>query len=234
MNTPLKSFHSPTGTQRTTPSATIFIIDDDPSVRKSLSRLLQSVGYDVVVFESAREFLDHPQVVPSQSTLSNPQAPLGCVVLDIRMPGLSGLDLQNELLAKTDYCMPIIFITGHGDIPMSVKAIKKGAVDFLSKPVDQKDILEAVREALAKDFMARQKYAEHVEAKVHLQKLTPREREVLGLVIEGKINKQIADELGIALITAKVHRGIVMKKMGVDSVPDLVRKTECATRQRLV
>ncbi|MDA3926754.1 MAG: response regulator transcription factor [Kiritimatiellae bacterium] len=211
-------------------TSTVFIIDDDLSVRTSLSRLLRSVGYDVAVFASAREFMDHPHLVPSQSAISNLQSTSGCVVLDIRMPGLSGLDLQEELLAKTDYCMPIIFITGHGDIPMSVNALKKGAVDFLVKPVDQKDLLAAVGAAIEKDIVARRKYVEEAEAKARMQTLTPREREVLALVITGKLNKQIADELGLAEITVKVHRGIVMKKMGVKSVAALVRKSECAHR----
>ncbi len=211
-------------------SSTVFIIDDDPSVRKSLSRLLRSVGYDIAAFASAREFLDHLHLLLSPSAIPNPQPTSGCVVLDIQMPGLSGLDLQEELLAKTDYCMPIIFITGHGDIPMSVNALKKGAVDFLVKPVDQKDLMAAVEAAIEKDFVARRKYAEEAEAKAHMQTLTPRECEVLALVVTGKLNKQIADELGIALITVKVHRGIVMKKMGVKSVAALVRKSECAHR----
>jgi FixJ family two-component response regulator len=194
------------------PRSTVFLIDDDPSVRKGLSRLLRIAGYEVESFASAQEFLDRPRFDGC-----------GCLVLDIRMPGLSGLSLQEEL-AKADYSMPIIFITGHGDIPTSVQAMQKGAVDFLAKPFDKKDLLKAVKTAIEKDRTARPVHAERIRARECIDTLTPREREVMTRVIAGLLNKQIAGELDITEATVKVHRGRVMEKMKVISVADLVRK----------
>ena len=192
----------------------VFVVDDDPSIRKSLERLIKSAGFNVVTFATAHEFLDrHSHKGPS------------CLVLDVKMPGLNGLKLQEKLLLEKD-TMPIIFITGHGDIPMSVKAIKKGAIDFLSKPFDEKDLLDAVREALERDSKARAVRDEREHIHRRLESLTPREYEVLTYVITGMLNKQIAYALNISEKTVKVHRARVMDKMGVDSVAELVRLTE--------
>ena len=192
----------------------VFVVDDDPSIRKSLERLIKSAGLDVVTFATAHEFLDsHSHKGPS------------CLVLDVKMPGLNGLELQEKLLLEK-YAMPIIFITGHGDIPMSVKAIKKGAIDFLSKPFDEKDLLDAVREALERDSKARAVRDEREHIHRRLESLTPREYEILTYVITGMLNKQIAYALNISEKTVKVHRARVMDKMGVDSVAELVRLTE--------
>lgn len=198
-------------------NATIFIVDDDPSVLKGLKRLFKSKGYDVGTFASAQNFLR-----------SNPsrKGP-ACLVLDMKMPGLSGLEMQ-EKLDQGEYDVPIVFLTGHGDIPMSVKAMKKGAIDFLSKPVDESDLLVAVEEALQKaaENLARQEENRHI--KNLTQSLTPREYEILTYVITGLLNKQIAYALDISEKTVKVHRGRVMQKMNVDSVAELVRLAEKA------
>jgi FixJ family two-component response regulator len=222
--------------------ATVFVIDDDPWVRKGVSRLLRSAGYEVETFASARDFLDRPGSSPrgpafgdishSFGGAAGSEVPLSeacCLVLDIRMPGLSGLDLQNEL-AKAEHSMPIVFITGHGDVPTSVMAMRKGAVDFLTKPFDQKDLLAAVRLALDKDREARRIQAGTIEARDRIATLTSREREVLARVTAGHLNKQIAAELGICEATVKVHRGRVMRKIGVWSVADLVRVCERGVR----
>jgi FixJ family two-component response regulator len=195
---------------------TIFIIDDDAPIRKSLSRLLRSVDYTVETFPSADEFLrrEHFDGV-------------GCIVLDVKMPGLSGMDLQEEL-SKADYHMPIIFITGHGDIPMSVQAMKKGAVDFLAKPFDGEQLLQAVRTAIGKDREARALHAEVRKIRRRIELLTPREKEMLRYVITGMLNKQIALKLGISEKTVKVHRGRIMEKLHVDSVAELVRLSQMA------
>ena len=195
---------------------TVFVIDDDASVRKSLSRLLRSAGYTTETFASAEEFLgrDHFDGV-------------GCILLDVKMPGLSGMDLQEEL-NKADYHMPIVFITGHGDIPMSVEAMKKGAIDFLTKPFDDKELLHAVRGAIEKDRNARAEHAEVHEIRRRIELLTLRENEILRYVVTGMLNKQIALELGIAEKTVKVHRGRIMEKLCVDSVAELVRLAEKA------
>ena len=195
---------------------TVFVIDDDASIRKSLSRLLRSADYAVEAFPSAEEFLrrEHFDGV-------------GCIVLDVKMPRLSGMDLQEEL-SKTDYHMPIIFITGHGNIPMSVQAMKKGAVDFLAKPFNGEELLQGVREALEKDRKAKAERAEVHDTLRRIKQLTPREQEVLPYVITGMLNKQIALKLGIAENTVKVHRGRIMEKLRVDSVAELVRLAEKA------
>jgi FixJ family two-component response regulator len=192
----------------------VFVIDDDASVCKSLSRLLRSAGYTTETFASAEEFL-------ARGHFNR----IGCLLLDVQMPGLSGMDLQKEL-NRADYHMPIIFITGHGDIPMSVEAMKKGAVDFLTKPFDDKELLQALEKAIEKDTYARAEYDKALQIHRRMKLLTPRENEVLRYVVTGMLNKQIAFELGIAEKTVKVHRGRVMEKLGVDSVAELVRLAE--------
>lgn len=195
---------------------TVFVIDDDASIRKSLSRLLRSAGYTTEAFASAEEFLgrDHFNGI-------------GCLLLDVQMPGLSGMDLQKEL-NKADYHMPIIFITGHGDIPISVEAMKEGAVDFLTKPFDDKELLQAVEKAIEKDTSARAVYDEALEIRRRIELLTLRENEIFRHIITGMLNKQIALKLDIAEKTVKVHRGRVMEKLCVDSVAELVRLAEKA------
>jgi FixJ family two-component response regulator len=207
---------NPLDTRPSTLGPTIFIIDDDASVRKSLSRLLRSADYTVETFPSGEDFLRREHFDG-----------IGCLLLDVKMPGLSGMDLQEEL-SKADYHMPIIFITGHGDIPMSVRAMKKGAVDFLAKPFDDKQLLETVRTAIGRDREGRALHAEVREIRSRIEQLTPREQDVLRCVIAGMLNKQIGLKLGIAEKTVKVHRGRVMEKLGVDSVAELVRLAEKA------
>ena len=199
-----------------TERATVFIVDDDASVRKALARSIQAAGLNVKTFASAREFLDQ----------GPPEGP-GCLVLDFRLPGLSGLDLQAELNSR-NIRTPVIFITGHGDIPVSVKAMKDGAVDFLTKPFKINTLLGVIRDAIQKDEHLQASRAQSVEVQRRIQTLTPREREVLGLVAKGLLNKQIAAELGAAERTVKVHRGRVMRKMEVASVAELVRTIEQA------
>ena len=195
---------------------TVFLVDDDDSVRRALSRLIKSAGYAVQAFASARDFLEYWRVINEG---------LACLVLDIRMPGLSGLDLQHELLASNTL-LPIIFITGHGNIPMGVKAMKEGAVDFLPKPLKDKELLNAIEQALSRadHGLREQKELEYVQRR--LKTLTPREREVMTLVVRGLLNKQIAFELGTVEKTVKVHRARVMEKMEVQSLADLVRLAE--------
>ena len=195
---------------------TVFIVDDDPAVLKSLSRLLRASQVNVVTFGSPQEFLER----------YDPHTP-GCLVLDVAMPGLNGLELQEALTAKGSD-IPIIFLTGHGDIPMSVQAMKGGALDFLTKPVHDKDLLKAVEAALEKDRIERQRRAELDDIQERLATLTPREREVLIHVVSGQLNKQIAYDLGTVEKTIKVHRARVMEKMKVGSVAELVRLTERA------
>jgi FixJ family two-component response regulator len=197
-----------------TESATVFVVDDDPSVRKSLTRLILAAGLKVVTFASAQAFLD-------QSLPSGP----GCLVLDVRMPGQSGLDLQAELNAR-NIRTPVIFITGHGDIAGSVKAMRGGAIDFLTKPFKPKHLLDTIQKAIQKDARRQASHAENTLIQQRVQTLTPREREVLNLVIKGRLNKQIASELGAAERTIKVHRGRVMQKMQVTSVAELVHAIE--------
>jgi len=198
------------------PKPTVFVIDDDPSVLKGLARLLKSLGFNAETFASAELFLgrEHYDGV-------------GCIVLDVRMPGLNGMDLQDEL-SRADYSMPIIFITGHGNIPMSVQAMKRGAVDFLTKPFDDEELLEAVKKAIERDGTARAERAQVHDIRRRIDTLTPREHEILRYVITGMLNKQIALKLDIAEKTVKIHRGRIMEKLRVDSVADLVRLAEKA------
>lgn len=189
----------------------VFLVDDAPSVRKSLTRLLAAAGYTVEAFASARDFLARA-----------PHAGPCCLVLDVRMPGLTGLDLQ-ETLAAAGRRMSIVFVTGHGDISMSVRAMKGGAVDFLTKPFDQKDLLNAIERAVAKDVHDLGDKTRLTEAQRRVKTLTPREAEVFALVVTGMLNKQIASALGIAEKTVKVHRARVMEKMRAGSVAELVR-----------
>lgn len=192
----------------------VFVVDDDPSIRKSLDRLIKSAGFAVETFATAHEFLERHSHKRSS-----------CLVLDVKLPGLNGLELQEKLLSQ-EHAMPIVFITGHGDIPMSVKAMKKGAIDFLTKPFDDKDLLDAVQQALQRDSNAWTARDERKDIQRRLESLTPREYEILTHVITGMLNKQIAFALNISEKTVKVHRGRVMEKMGVDSVAELVRLTE--------
>lgn len=194
---------------------TVFLVDDDSSVRKALARLIRAAGYEVAPFASARQFLE-----------SKPEtAGVACLVLDVRMPGVNGLELQ-EALQAAKIAIPIIFITGYGDIPMGVQAMKAGAVDFLPKPVCQETLLPAIEQALARAAGQRAEAAQLVDIRRRLDSLTPREREVMALVVTGMLNKQIAWELGTVEKTIKVHRSRVMEKMAVDSIAELVRLAE--------
>ena len=190
---------------------TVYVVDDDPSIRRAVARLCRSAGLAVQAFASARELLE----------AGVPESP-ACLVLDVRMPGLSGLDLQSEL-ARRGIQTPIIFITGHGDIPMSVQAMKAGAVDFLTKPFQHRDLLGVMQNALRRDAQLVSAHREREDIRRRLERLTPREREVFGLVIKGLLNKQIAAELGAKEQTVKVHRRRLMEKMDVESVAELVQ-----------
>jgi FixJ family two-component response regulator len=193
------------------PSSVVFVVDDDAAVREAIESLLRSVDLQVATFGSAAEFL--------RSKL--PDVP-GCLVLDVRLPGLSGLDFQTEL-AKAGIQIPIIFISGYGDIPMTVRAMKAGAVEFLTKPFREQDMLDAVQVALGKDRDRREQDKKTFELRKLFDSLTSREQEVMGFVTSGLMNKQIAAEIGVSEITVKVHRGNVMRKMGARSLAELVR-----------
>ena len=196
------------------PKAIVFVVDDDVSVREGLGSLIRSAGLSVETFASAREFLARsPGDLPS------------CLVLDVRLPGLSGLDLQKRM-AEVNIEIPIVFITGHGDVPTSVRAMKAGAVEFLTKPFRDRDLLEAIQQAIRGDRIAREQRAQMTELYDRYESLTPREREVMELVVSGLLNKQIAGELGTSEITVKVHRRQVMQKMQADSLAELVRISE--------
>jgi RNA polymerase sigma factor (sigma-70 family) len=193
------------------PKPTVFVIDDDAASRDALQSLISSMKLQVELFGSAAEFLQRER----------PDVP-SCLVLDVRLPGISGLDFQRKL-TEANHSIPVIFITGHGDIPMSVRAMKAGAVEFLTKPFRDQDLLDAIHVALERDRARRQQESEMMVLRERFKSLTPREQEVLPLVVSGRPNKQIAAELGTSEITVKVHRASVMRKMQADSLPDLVK-----------
>jgi FixJ family two-component response regulator len=193
---------------------TIFVIDDDVSVRQALESLIKSVGWQVRTFKNAPDFLHSGEI----------DAP-GCLILDVRLPGLSGLDLQRSLAERKNH-LPIIFLTGHGDIPMSVRAMKAGAVEFLTKPFREQDLLDAIRLAIDRDHTVQQQQSELAELSERYDTLTPREREVMGLVVSGLLNKQAAASLGLSEVTIKVHRGQVMQKMHAQSLAELVKMAD--------
>lgn len=194
--------------------ATVFVIDDDPSMREALEDLITSVGLESRLFASPREFLESKR----------PDTP-GCLVLDVRLPGMSGLTFQQEL-AKTVGALPVIFLTGHGDIPMSVRAMKAGAIEFLTKPFHDQELLDAIHAAIERDRRGRREGALVAELQERYAALTEREREIMALVVNGRANKQIAAELQVSEMTVKVHRGQIMRKMRARSLPELVRMAD--------
>ena len=198
----------------TDPNCIVFVIDDDATIREALRSLLRSVGLQVELFATTREFLARRR----------PEVP-SCLVLDVRLPGTGGLDFQRQL-AEAGIHIPIIFITGHGDIPMSVRAMKAGAVEFLTKPFRDQDLLDAIQVALEKDGARRRREGEIAVIRERFESLTPREREILPWVVSGLLNKQIAAQIGTSETTVKVHRSQLMRKMGADSLADLVRIAE--------
>ena len=196
------------------PASIVFVVDDDPSIRRALKRLIESVGLYVELFGSAAEFTNstHPDVV-------------SCLILDIRLPGISGLDLQRKL-AEAKTLIPIIFISAHGDVPMTVRAMKAGAIEFLTKPFRDQDLLDAVQVALERDRTRRQREGENATLRERFESLSPREREVVAMVVSGMLNKQIAAEIGTTENTVKVHRSRAMEKMQAQSLADLVKMVE--------
>jgi RNA polymerase sigma factor (sigma-70 family) len=196
------------------PAPIVFVVDDDPSIRRAIKRLIGSVGLQVELFGSAQEFL----------LGKRPDTP-SCLVLDIRLPGISGLALQRQL-AEVDGQIPIIFITAHSDVPMTVRAMKAGAVEFLTKPFRDQDLLDAIQLALERDRARRQREAEIVVLRERFESLSPREREVVGMVVSGMLNKQIAAQIGTAENTVKVHRSRAMEKMQANSLADLIKMSE--------
>lgn len=194
--------------------AIVYVIDDDESAREGMADLLRSVGHAVRVFRSGQEFLD-----------SKPDDVPGCIVLDVRLPGPSGLEFQRTL-SKSNIQLPIVFVSGHGDIPMSVRAIKSGAIEFLTKPVHEQQLLDAVQAGIEHDRERRRQAKTFGELRERFDSLTPREREILGLVVSGRRNKQIAAQCGLSEMTVKVHRSQIMRKMAAGSVVDLVRMAD--------
>jgi FixJ family two-component response regulator len=203
------------------PGPTVLVVDDDPSMQQALARLFRSVDLRVAVFGSTGELL--ADKLPDSAA---------CLVLDVRLPGLSGLDFQAEL-AKSGIQIPVIFMTGHGDVPMSVKAMKAGATDFLTKPFRDQDMLDAVTQAIERDRKRREAEVGVVALRALFEALTPRQREIMGLVTRGLLNKQIAGELGLSLVTVKIHRGHLMRKMRARSLADLVRMADLLGLPRL-
>jgi len=205
---------SRTSSQATDLQPVVYVVDDDPSIREALAGLLRSVGLEVRAFSSTQEFLENPR----------PDAP-GCLVLDVRLPGAGGLELQSQLL-KSDIHLPIIFITGHGDIPMSVQAMKAGAIEFLTKPFRDQDLVDAVQLGLARDRARRENDKDLVSLRQRFASLSPREREIVIQVARGRLSKQIAHDIGIAEATVKVHRSRAMQKMQAGSLPELGRMVD--------